>query len=49
MYKAEEDIIMAQQSSLSNSLHMAIEGRDVDLLMSLYDDNAELRVIDRNR
>lgn len=39
---------MALQSSVSSNLHKAIEGRDVDLLLSLYDDNAELRVIDRN-
>lgn len=35
-------------AKLSRSLHRAIEAHDVELLLSLYADDAELRIVDRN-
>lgn len=39
---------MRSTSDVCNSLHSAIESCDVESMLNLYADNAELRVIDRN-
>lgn len=39
---------MRSTSEICNTLHFAIESCDVDSMLSLYADNAELRVIDRD-
>lgn len=39
---------MHASEQLCGTLHRAIESRDVDKLLSLYADDAELRVVDRN-
>ncbi len=38
---------MKSTTEVCRSLHSAIEGRDVESMLSLYADNAEMRVIDR--
>lgn len=39
---------MRSTSDVCNTLHSAIENCDVDSMLNLYDDNAEMRVIDRD-
>lgn len=39
---------MRSTSDVCNSLHSAIENCDVDSMLNLYADNAEMRVIDRD-
>lgn len=39
---------MRSTSEICNTLHSAIESRDVDSMLGLYADNAEMRVIDRD-
>lgn len=39
---------MRSTSEVCNTLHSAIESRDVDSMLGLYSDNAEMRVIDRD-
>lgn len=39
---------MRSTSEICNTLHSAIESCDVDSMLSLYSDKAELRVIDRD-
>lgn len=48
--RMEEDIVTTQQTTLDiDALRRGIESSDAALLLSLYADDAELRVIDRVR
>ncbi len=43
-----KEVTMKSSSEIYNTLHFAIESCDVDGMLSLYAENAEVRVIDRD-